>query len=73
VKTYTHLVATFASRDFALLRAPVTLPAPPWGALDAAGRAETTPRSPIIRRADTTDPLRTDPVLRHANVRRDRG
>jgi len=50
--------------------AMVTLPAPPWGALDQCDRQETAPRGrPILAERD----WKADPVLRHADKRRDRG
>jgi hypothetical protein len=48
----------------------VTLPAPPWGALDRDDRAATKPPQSLIRAART---WQQDPVLRHADTRRDRG
>ena len=50
----------------------VSLPAPPWGALDPDDRAETAPCAAPIRLAGF-DPLKADPVIRHADARRDRG
>ena len=50
----------------------VSLPAPPWGALDPDDRSATAPCAAPIRLAGF-DPLKADPVLRHADARRDRG
>jgi hypothetical protein len=48
----------------------VTLPAPPWGFIDHDDRAATKPSQPLIRGGRT---WKQDPVLRHADARRDRG
>jgi hypothetical protein len=48
----------------------VTLPAPPWGALDISDRRETAPQTAPIRGALSWT---HDPVLRHADTRKDRG
>lgn len=50
--------------------AMVTVPAPPWGALDQCDRSETAPRG---RRILADRDWRQDPVLRHADKRKDRG
>jgi hypothetical protein len=50
----------------------VTLPAPPWGALDHDDRSETAPRTQPIRLSGF-DPLKHDPTIRHADRRKDRG
>lgn len=51
-------------------RPTVNLPAPPWGTLDHDDRSATAPRTPPIRGPRT---WHRDPVLRHADARRDRG
>jgi hypothetical protein len=53
-------------------RVLVTLPAPlACIAFDGTARDETTPRTRTIRYTGPLDPLRFDPVLRHADKRRD--
>lgn len=68
--TITHHVAVPSPCSSMPVHASVTLPRPPF-ALDLDGtRTATLPRSPPIR-SDRT--WRQDPVLRHADTRRDRG
>jgi hypothetical protein len=71
--TISHHVAAppscFSGGD--INRPRVTLPAPPDGlSFDADARTDTRPRAPTIR-GDST--WQRDPVLRHADTRRDRG
>ena len=52
--------------------AVVSLPALPWET-EADDRRDTAPGARTIRYAGPLDPLKADPVLRHADARRDRG
>jgi hypothetical protein len=52
------------------LRARVSLPAPPWGALLRDDRLESKPRTAPVR---GDRPWSADPVLRHASTRKDNG
>jgi hypothetical protein len=71
-ETTTHEVATHlpSGSTTEFTRARVTLPRPPWGPLDPDDRAATAPTAPTIRGAGVWT---RDPVLRHADTRRDRG
>ena len=69
--TITHTVRTSSGTSAAEMTAhSVTLPAPPWGCIEATDRADTAPRAAPIRGARD---WRSDAVLRHADRRRDRG
>lgn len=48
----------------------ISLPSPPWGAICRDDRSATAPSPRMVRGAHC---WRDDPVLRHADKRRDRG
>jgi hypothetical protein len=54
-------------------RYAVSLPAPPWGRLDRDDRSATAPRTAPVRYSGPLDPLKYDPILRHAGTRKDNG
>lgn len=70
MNTIRHQVAVQSPCSSMPVHATVTIPAPPWGALDRDDRSATRPRQPAIRGART---WQQDGILRHADKRRDRG